>query len=96
MFQKINSVPKQEDKLRDKPGYEHLNDPLHVLVEAEFPANIIDARLNQAVTILQDLLKPVVCTLTFSVFIHALNIFCASLTAVILRMSPWTTTRSNN
>lgn len=48
-----------EDKLRDKPGYEHLNDPLHVLVEAEFPADIVDARLNQAVAILEDLLKPV-------------------------------------
>lgn len=49
----------KEDKLRDKPGYEHLNEPLHVLVEAEFTADIIDARLNQAVAILEDLLKPV-------------------------------------
>ncbi|XP_064979136.1 KH domain-containing protein At1g09660/At1g09670-like isoform X2 [Musa acuminata AAA Group] len=48
-----------EDKLRDKPGYEHLNEPLHVLVEAEFTADIIDARLNQAVAILEDLLQPV-------------------------------------
>ncbi|XP_062231399.1 KH domain-containing protein At1g09660/At1g09670-like isoform X2 [Phragmites australis] len=48
-----------EDKFRDKPGYEHLNDPLHVLVEAEFPADIVDSRLNQAVAILEDLLKPV-------------------------------------
>ncbi|CAL4908276.1 unnamed protein product [Urochloa decumbens] len=52
-------VVKKEDKLRDKPGYEHLNDPLHVLVEAEFPPDIVDARLNQAVAILEDLLKPV-------------------------------------
>jgi protein quaking len=74
-FEKINYVPKQEDKLRDKPGYEHLNDPLHVLVEAEFPANMIHARLNQAMTILQDLLKPFVRTLTFSLFLRALNIF---------------------
>ncbi|KAG1363657.1 KH domain-containing protein [Cocos nucifera] len=50
----------KEEKLRDKPGYEHLNEPLHVLVEAEFPADIIDARLNQAVAVLEDLLKPVV------------------------------------
>jgi len=49
----------QEDKLRDKPGYEHLNEPLHVLVEAEFPADIVDGRLNQAVSILEDLLKPI-------------------------------------
>ncbi|XP_011628619.1 KH domain-containing protein At1g09660/At1g09670 isoform X2 [Amborella trichopoda] len=49
----------KEEKLRDKPGYEHLNEQLHVLVEAELPANIIDARMNEAVGILEDLLKPV-------------------------------------
>ncbi|KAL5226583.1 hypothetical protein ABZP36_014848 [Zizania latifolia] len=49
----------KEEKLRDNPGYEHLNEPLHVLVEAELPADIIDARLNQAITILEDLLKPI-------------------------------------
>ncbi|XP_010245421.1 PREDICTED: KH domain-containing protein At1g09660/At1g09670 isoform X2 [Nelumbo nucifera] len=49
----------KEEKLRDKPGYEHLNEPLHVLLEAEFPADVIDSRLNQAVAILEDLLKPV-------------------------------------
>ncbi|XP_039800938.1 KH domain-containing protein At1g09660/At1g09670-like isoform X2 [Panicum virgatum] len=54
----IDKYP-NEDKLRDKPGYEHLNDPLHVLVEAEFPADVVDARLNQAVAIMEDLLKPV-------------------------------------
>lgn len=49
----------KEEKLRDKTGYEHLNEPLHVLVEAEFPADMIDSRLSQAVGILEDLLKPV-------------------------------------
>ncbi|XP_042421490.1 KH domain-containing protein At1g09660/At1g09670-like isoform X1 [Zingiber officinale] len=49
----------KEEKLRDKPGYEHLNEPLHVLVEAEFTADVVDGRLDQAVTILEDLLKPV-------------------------------------
>ncbi|KAF5179981.1 Kh domain-containing protein [Thalictrum thalictroides] len=49
----------KEEKLRDKPGYEHLNEQLHVLVEAEFPADVIESRLNQAVAILEDLLKPV-------------------------------------
>lgn len=53
----------QEEKLKDKPGYEHLNEPLHVLVEAEFPEDTIDARLDHAVAILEDLLKPVVCTI---------------------------------
>lgn len=51
----------QEEELRGKPGYEHLNEPLHVLVEAELPADIIDTQLNQAVGILEDLLKPMVC-----------------------------------
>ncbi len=50
----------QEDKMRDKPGFEHLNEPLHVLVEAELPANIIDSQLIHAREILQELLKPVV------------------------------------
>ncbi|KAK1300844.1 KH domain-containing protein [Acorus calamus] len=55
----------KEEKLRDTPGYEHLNEPLHVLVEAEFPADIVDSRLNQAVNILEDLLKPVDESLDF-------------------------------
>lgn len=51
----------QEEMMRDKPGYEHLNEPLHILVEAELPAHIIDSRLIQAREILDELLKPVVC-----------------------------------
>lgn len=49
----------KEEKLKDKPGYEHLNEPLHLLVEAEFPEDIVDARLDHAVSALEDLLKPV-------------------------------------
>lgn len=49
----------KEEKLKDEPGYEHLNEPLHVLVEAEFPEDIINARLDHAVAILENLLKPV-------------------------------------
>lgn len=49
----------KEEKLKDKPGYEHLNEPLHVLVEAEFPEDMINSRLDYAVTILENLLKPV-------------------------------------
>lgn len=49
----------KEDKMRDKPGFEHLNEPLHVLIEAELPANIIEQRLIHAREILQELLKPV-------------------------------------
>ncbi|KAM7499060.1 hypothetical protein LguiA_023474 [Lonicera macranthoides] len=51
--------PAKEEMMRGKPGYEHLNEPLHILVEAELPVEIIDARLMQAREILEDLLKPV-------------------------------------
>jgi hypothetical protein len=67
----------KEDKMRDKPGFEHLNEPLHVLVEAELPANIIDAQLIHAREILQELLKPVVWSKhlepTFSTTCSVLN-----------------------
>ncbi|GAA0168209.1 RNA splicing factor [Lithospermum erythrorhizon] len=49
----------KEEMMRGKLGYEHLNEPLHVIVEAELPVEIIDARLMQAREILEDLLKPV-------------------------------------
>ena len=49
--------------MRGKPGYEHLNEPLHILVEGELPVEIVDARLMQACEILEDLLKPVVISL---------------------------------
>ncbi|GMH25056.1 hypothetical protein Nepgr_026899 [Nepenthes gracilis] len=49
----------KEEMMRGKLGYEHLNEPLHILVEAELPVEIIDARLMQAREILEDLLKPV-------------------------------------
>uniref|UniRef100_A0A9I9EAF3 KH domain-containing protein n=1 Tax=Cucumis melo TaxID=3656 RepID=A0A9I9EAF3_CUCME len=48
-----------EEKLRGRLGYEHLNEPLHVLIEADLPANIIDIRLRQAQEIIEELLKPV-------------------------------------
>ncbi|KAL5735553.1 hypothetical protein ACOSP7_030022 [Xanthoceras sorbifolium] len=51
--------PGREEIMRGKPGYEHLNEPLHILVEAELPVEIVDARLMQAREILEDLLKPV-------------------------------------
>jgi protein quaking len=46
--------------LRGRPGYEHLNDALHILIEAELPANIVDVRLRQAQEIIEELLKLVV------------------------------------
>ncbi|XP_022733746.1 KH domain-containing protein At5g56140-like [Durio zibethinus] len=51
--------PAREELMRGKSGYEHLNEPLHILVEAELPVEIVDARLMQAREILEDLLKPV-------------------------------------
>lgn len=51
--------PAKEEIMRGKPGYEHLNEPLHILLEAELPVEIIDARLIQARDVLLDLLKPV-------------------------------------
>jgi protein quaking len=50
--------PIKEEMMRGKPGYEHLNEPLHILVEAELPIEIVDARLMQAREILDDLLTP--------------------------------------
>ncbi|XP_047322902.1 KH domain-containing protein At2g38610-like [Impatiens glandulifera] len=51
--------PDKEEKLRGRPGYEHLNEPLHILIEADLPANIIDTRLRQSQEIIEELLKPV-------------------------------------
>ncbi|XP_057431552.1 KH domain-containing protein At3g08620-like isoform X2 [Lotus japonicus] len=49
----------KEDLLRGRPGYEHLSEPLHILIEAELPANIVDVRLRQAQEIIEEILKPV-------------------------------------
>ncbi|KAE9598877.1 putative KH domain containing protein, SPIN1 [Lupinus albus] len=49
----------KEELLRGRPGYEHLNEPLYILIEAELPANIVDLRLRQAQEIIEELLKPV-------------------------------------
>ncbi|CAA2995862.1 KH domain-containing protein At2g38610-like isoform X1 [Olea europaea var. sylvestris] len=51
--------PDKEEKLRGRPGYEHLNESLHILIEADLPANIVDIRLRQAQEIIEELLKPV-------------------------------------
>ncbi|CAL0308963.1 unnamed protein product [Lupinus luteus] len=49
----------KEELLRGRPGYEHLNEPLHILIEAELPENVVDLRLRQAQEIIEELLKPV-------------------------------------
>ena len=50
----------KEEKLRGKPSFEHLNDPLHVLIEADLPVNVVDLRLRHAQQIIEELLHPVV------------------------------------
>lgn len=55
--------------MRGRPGYEHLNDPLHIIIEAELPANIVDMRLRQAKQIIEELLKPMVSFRTRLFFI---------------------------
>ncbi|GFY81695.1 alphavirus core family protein [Actinidia rufa] len=50
---------RKEEKLRGRPGYERLNEPHHLLIEADLPANIVDIRLRQAQEIVEGLLKPV-------------------------------------
>ncbi|XP_021910046.1 LOW QUALITY PROTEIN: KH domain-containing protein At3g08620-like [Carica papaya] len=49
----------KEESLMGRPGYEHLSEPLHILIEAEFPVDIVDIRLRQAQEIIGELLKPV-------------------------------------
>jgi len=49
----------KEELLRGRPGFEHLNEPLHILIEAELPVNVVDIRLRQAQEIIEELLKPV-------------------------------------
>ncbi|KAF6143733.1 hypothetical protein GIB67_030623 [Kingdonia uniflora] len=47
-----------EKMMSRKPGYEHLDEPLHILVGAKLPPETIDARLWEACQILHDLLRP--------------------------------------
>jgi len=37
------------------------------LIEADLPANVVEIRLRQAQEIIEELLKPVVCSFTLSV-----------------------------
>ncbi|WZZ79916.1 hypothetical protein YC2023_100488 [Brassica napus] len=50
----------KEEKLKGKPGYEHLCEPLHILIEAELPEDIVHSRLEHAVHFLESLLMPMV------------------------------------
>ncbi|PKU87141.1 KH domain-containing protein SPIN1 [Dendrobium catenatum] len=61
-------------------GYEHLSEPLHTIIEAELPANIIDATLRHAEENLEDLLKLVVC-ISQRFLAQSFNLFIIFLTA---------------
>jgi len=77
----------KEEQLKGRPGYEHLSEPLHILIEAELPANVIDSRLAKAQEILEELLKPVVCTcfLLFSNLLSSFLLFNLQLISNICR-----------
>jgi hypothetical protein len=77
----------KEEQLKGRPGYEHLSEPLHILIEAELPANVIDSRLAKAQEILEELLKPVVCIcfLLFSTLLSSFPLFNLQLISNICR-----------
>lgn len=87
----------QEEKLKGKPGYEHLNEQLHILIEADLPADIVDIKLRQAQEIIEELVKPVVCALThfFSIIIFRGHKILNGLRS-LCRMSHRTTSRGSN
>lgn len=62
--------------MRGRPGLGHLSEPLHVIIEVESPANVVDAQLKQAQEIIEELLIPVVYVnnLYTSVFATLLDI----------------------
>ena len=70
IFISITFLAIKEEKLRGRPGYEHLNDPLHILIEAELPANVIETRLRHAQEVIEELLKPEVSSSQKIPFIH--------------------------
>lgn len=84
--------------MRGKPGYEHLNEPLHILVEAELPVEIIDARLMQAREILEDLLKPVVIyhSLQYMMSLVSLICFCMCKLSVFPLHCKWQVILASN
>ncbi|GKE65652.1 KH domain-containing protein, partial [Tanacetum coccineum] len=49
----------QQKISRGRPGYEHLNEQLHILIEADLPPSVVDLRLRQAQEITEEFLKPV-------------------------------------
>jgi hypothetical protein len=66
-FTFVNNI--KEELLRGRPGFEHLNEPLHILIEAELPVNVVEIRLRQAQEIIEELLKPVVYIFFFQLLL---------------------------
>jgi protein quaking len=55
----------KKEQLKGRLGYEHLSNPLHILIEAELPANVIDAKLEKA-----QVLKPAVWNMDMFSHLH--------------------------
>lgn len=62
----------KDEKQKGRPGYEHLNEPLHILIEADLPPCVVDLRPRQAHEIIQELLKAIV---SFLLIINSLSLF---------------------
>nr|KAJ0205356.1 hypothetical protein LSAT_V11C500239530 [Lactuca sativa] len=54
----VDTFPNDE-KQNGTHGYEHLNEPLHILIEADLPPCVVDLRLRQAHEFIQELLKAI-------------------------------------
>ena len=52
----------QEEEKRGTPNYEHLDEPLHVLITVEDTEKRAGVKLAKAVEKVKDLLSPVVCS----------------------------------
>ena len=49
-----------EENLRGKPGYENLNEPLHILIEAEAPSeDLLEKKISECKQIIAPLLIPI-------------------------------------
>ncbi|GJR88384.1 KH domain-containing protein, partial [Tanacetum coccineum] len=55
----VKCIEATTDKLRGRPGYDHLNEQLHILIETDLPPSVVDLRPRQAQEIIEELLKPV-------------------------------------
>lgn len=48
-----------KESFRRRSGHKHLHEPLHIIIEANAPTNVVDVTLRQAKEIIEELLIPV-------------------------------------